>query len=54
MTVQHEHAWRTASRHPTSDGVVSYQRCACGAWQVLVSDLTCVAARLGRQARPLG
>lgn len=28
---RHEHAWITESRHPTSEGVLSYVRCAgCG------------------------
>jgi hypothetical protein len=30
------HIWRTESRHPTSDGTVSYQRCHCGRWRVLL------------------
>ncbi|WP_166443460.1 hypothetical protein [Tsukamurella sputi] len=25
------HTWETESHHPTSEGVVMYQRCACGA-----------------------
>ncbi|MCA0155573.1 hypothetical protein LB823_05145 [Tsukamurella sp. M9C] len=28
------HAWETESHHPTSEGVVMYQRCACGAWRI--------------------
>jgi hypothetical protein len=52
MTVQHEHSWHTASRHPTSEGMVSYQRCGCGAWQVLVSAATVVTARPARTATP--
>jgi hypothetical protein len=34
----HDHDWRTQSRHPTSDGVVSYQRCRCGSSRILVSE----------------
>lgn len=32
------HVWETQSRHRTSEGVVSYQRCSCtcGTWRVLV------------------
>ena len=31
----HEHAWVTDSRHPTSEGVVVYVRCAdCGTHRV--------------------
>jgi len=29
------HIWLTRSRHSTSDGVVSYQRCRCGLWRVV-------------------
>ncbi len=28
LTAPHEHAWRTESRHRTSQGVVCYVRCA--------------------------
>ena len=37
MSAPEVHFWRTASRHSTSEGVVSYQRCACGRWRVTVS-----------------
>jgi hypothetical protein len=30
------HVWQTESRHSTSDGAVSYQRCRCGRWRVLL------------------
>ncbi|WP_435746600.1 hypothetical protein [Microbacterium sp. PMB16] len=31
----HEHAWLTESRHPTSEGIVLYVRCAdCGTRRV--------------------
>jgi hypothetical protein len=30
------HIWQTESRHTTSDGAVSYQRCRCGRWRVLL------------------
>jgi hypothetical protein len=30
----HEHVWTPRSRHSSSDGVVIYQRCACGLWRV--------------------
>jgi hypothetical protein len=32
----HEHAWQTRSRHPTTEGVVRYQRCHCGSWRALL------------------
>ncbi len=28
------HFWKTISSHPTSEGRVHYQRCACGRWRV--------------------
>lgn len=30
------HVWQTRSRQLTSDGVVSYQRCHCGLWRLLL------------------
>ncbi|MCE0510653.1 hypothetical protein V8Z69_08435 [Microbacterium aurugineum] len=34
-TATHEHGWRVESRHPTSEGVVLYVRCAdCGSRRV--------------------
>jgi len=32
-----EHSWRTMSTHPTSEGRVCYQRCACGRWRVTLA-----------------
>lgn len=29
------HQWSTASRHLTSEGLVTYQRCPCGRWRTL-------------------
>ncbi|MGH3357847.1 MAG: hypothetical protein ACRDO7_03525 [Nocardioidaceae bacterium] len=37
MSAHDLHFWRTASRHSTSDGMVSYQRCACGTWRITLS-----------------
>ncbi|WP_308817721.1 hypothetical protein [Pseudonocardia alni] len=34
MSTPLDHEWETTSRHRTSDGVVSYQRCRCGAWRI--------------------
>ena len=34
-----EHTWQTRSCHSTSDGVVGYQRCRCGRWQVVVTPV---------------
>ncbi|MFT4259167.1 hypothetical protein [Microbacterium sp.] len=38
----HEHAWLAESRHPTSEGVVVYVRCA-----------SCAARRVDVQQHPL-
>lgn len=40
MSAHEVHFWGTASRHSTSDGVVSYQRCACGQWRVMLAGPT--------------
>lgn len=32
------HTWQTQSCHRTSDGLVSYQRCHCGLWRVLLDE----------------
>ncbi len=37
------HLWFTISRHLTSTGVVSYQRCPCGRWRTLQNDETVTA-----------
>lgn len=37
MSTHDLHFWRTTSRHSTSDGVVSYQRCACGKWRITLT-----------------
>ncbi|HWS51630.1 MAG TPA: hypothetical protein VN241_11525 [Microbacterium sp.] len=38
---RHEHAWITDSRHPTSDGILVYVRCAsCGVHRVDLQDRT--------------
>lgn len=37
------HAWRTRSRHLTSDGVVTYQSCACGLSRVVLERATVLA-----------
>lgn len=31
----HHHEWRTDSAHPTSEGMVAYESCHCGAHRVL-------------------
>lgn len=43
----HEHAWQTRSRHPTSDGVVRYQRCHCGSWRALLGSRPALAVQAG-------
>ena len=30
----HRHRWQVASSHQVSEGLVVYQRCACGQWRV--------------------
>jgi hypothetical protein len=30
----HRHRWSVASSHHVSEGLVVYQRCACGQWRV--------------------
>lgn len=41
----HTHHWTTASEHPTSEGRIVYQSCACGDWRVLRHhDFTTVLA----------
>lgn len=42
------HVWRTRSRHPTSNGTVSYQSCDCGLWRVLrLADADVLADQIG-------
>jgi hypothetical protein len=43
----HEHAWQTRSRHPTSEGVVRYQRCLCGSWRALLGSRPALAVQTG-------
>ncbi len=43
----HEHAWQTRSRHPTSEGVVRYQRCRCGSWRALLGSRPALAVKTG-------
>jgi hypothetical protein len=44
-------AMTLVSTHPTSDGMVSYLRCSCGAWEVRSSRLV-GATSAGRGAGP--
>ncbi len=37
MHTRHEHRWTTESDHTTSEGVVAYQRCACGGRRVILT-----------------
>jgi hypothetical protein len=32
--VDHRHQWTVKSSHPVSEGLVVYQRCACGRWRI--------------------
>ncbi|MDA0632614.1 hypothetical protein OUY22_04230 [Nonomuraea sp. MCN248] len=50
MSSRHLHdpfAMTVVSTHATSDGVVSYLRCACGAWEVRGSALVGTARSRG-------
>jgi hypothetical protein len=48
----HRHTWQTSSRHHTSDGTVSYQRCHCGLWSVLLEPSRGLATIPPDNARP--
>jgi len=39
----HRHSWQVASSHPVSEGLISYQQCACGEWRVTSAPLHPVA-----------
>ena len=41
------HTWCTRSSHPTSAGIVRYQRCHCGVWRVLLGPGRVLAGRVG-------
>jgi hypothetical protein len=49
--VGHRHQWTVKSSHPVSEGLVVYQRCACGRWRITSTPAYPVAypevARLG-------
>lgn len=50
------HTWQTYSHHATSEGVVCYQRCACGSWRVVLHPGGVLAddingTKLGRRVR---
>ncbi|WUJ74099.1 hypothetical protein OG809_12680 [Kribbella soli] len=34
MTETHRHRWSAISAHQVSEGLVVYQRCACGQWRI--------------------
>lgn len=50
---EHEHQWTTDSSHPTSEGVVIYQRCRCGEHRVALAApvLQAHTATSGRHGR---
>jgi hypothetical protein len=33
----HHHQWATRSSHITSEGLLRYQQCLCGRWQVVIA-----------------
>ncbi|HET6291879.1 MAG TPA: hypothetical protein VFG33_00850 [Kribbella sp.] len=39
----HRHRWRVESSHPVSEGLLTYQRCACGQWRMTSTPLHPVA-----------
>lgn len=41
---QLQHSWVTTSAHATSEGLLVYQRCHCGRWQVVVGARTVAGA----------
>ena len=47
----HEHLWTTDSTHPTSEGIVTYQRCRCGEHRVALSPRITQARALTRASR---
>lgn len=52
-----DHTWRTRSRHDVSDGVVIYQSCHCGLWQIQFHPFSThtaaiIADRIGAAWRP--
>jgi hypothetical protein len=51
---QHRHRWMATSSHQVSEGLVVYQRCACGQWRVTSTPPYAVAypevARIGDTA----
>ncbi|MDO3649729.1 hypothetical protein [Nocardia mangyaensis] len=48
MSSHTTHTWRIESAHRTSEGLIAYQRCRCGARRVVVGDLgTSITAELG-------
>ncbi|WP_017586722.1 hypothetical protein [Nocardiopsis ganjiahuensis] len=47
----HEHRWTTDSTHPTSEGVVTYQRCRCGEHRVALSPPITQARAVTRSRR---
>ncbi|KQY31603.1 hypothetical protein ASD42_23725 [Nocardia sp. Root136] len=47
MSSHPAHTWQIESRHRTSEGLVAYQRCRCGARRVVVDHLS-VASEIHR------
>ncbi|MFD6097334.1 hypothetical protein ACFVWN_14140 [Nocardiopsis flavescens] len=44
MPTEHEHHWTTESAHSTSEGLVSYQHCACGRRRVTLAPAVTLGA----------
>ncbi|MBO0982421.1 hypothetical protein [Rathayibacter sp. SD072] len=47
----HEHRWTRLSRHPTSEGVLSYLQCACGAREIELAPLAPAVLLTARETR---
>lgn len=48
MRTEHEHHWTTESAHTTSEGLVTYQHCACGRRRVTLTPPLVLAAPAAR------
>jgi hypothetical protein len=47
----HEHRWTRLSRHPTSEGILSYLQCPCGAREIELLPLAPAALVASREGR---
>ncbi|WP_173892343.1 hypothetical protein [Rathayibacter sp. VKM Ac-2630] len=47
----HEHRWTSLSRHPTSEGILSYLLCPCGARGIELAPLAFPVLLTARETR---